>query len=58
MKTLGNDKAITAYPDRRIVFHFSDNIEHTVTWRKPSRSDSWTDEMREKARIAERKRHE
>lgn len=58
MKTLGDVKAITAYPDRRIVFHFSDNTEHTVTWRKPSRSDSWTDEMREKARTAERKRHE
>ena len=49
---------ITAYRNQQLLFHFTDGSERVTVWKKPSRSAVWTDEMREKARIAERKRHE
>jgi len=35
----------------RIMFTFKDGHSSDVTWHYPSRSDSWTDEMKHKARI-------
>jgi site-specific DNA recombinase len=40
----------------RLAFVFSDGHKVETTWRDRSRSESWTDEMREKARIAQLRR--
>ena len=58
MCLLGTVEYITVFQKHRIVFHFSDDTEHEVIWKMPSRSDCWTGEMREKASERERKRHE
>lgn len=41
---------ITAFPENKLVFTFADGWEKTFTWTDRSRSESWTDEMREQAR--------
>lgn len=41
---------IIANPENELVFILKDGTEHTHKWRDRSRSESWTDEMRERAR--------
>ncbi len=41
---------IDAYNGNRLVFHFIDGSTKEVIWTMPSRRDSWTDEMKAKAR--------
>ena len=42
--------SITALPDNLIRFVFSDGITSEVRWENHSRRESWTDEMKQKAR--------
>ena len=42
---------ITAFNDSRLIFHFKDGHEIEKTWSYPSRKESWSVEMKEKARI-------
>lgn len=46
----GNVKRIDAYNGNRLVFHFVDGTTKEVIWDNPSRRDSWTDEMKLKAK--------
>ena len=48
---------IGAMPDNLMVFHLTDGTTHEVKWTFPSRSESWTDEMREKAAEQMRRRY-
>ena len=41
---------ITAFNDSRLFFHFKDGHEVEKTWSYPSRSESWSEEMKEAAR--------
>ena len=41
---------IDAFNDNKLVLHFKDGTTKEVTWDSPSRRDSWTDEMKQKAR--------
>lgn len=41
---------ITVYNGNRLIFRFEDGTEQETYWKDKSRSESWTDEMREKAR--------
>lgn len=41
---------ITADDGNRLLFHFTDGTVTERTWCNRSRSESWTDEMRQKAR--------
>lgn len=41
---------ITVYNSNRLIFRFEDGTEQETYWKDKSRSESWTDEMREKAR--------
>jgi len=41
---------ITALPDNLLEYHFMDGQTQTVQWQDRSRSKSWTDEMRQRAR--------
>ncbi|MCK9478913.1 MAG: recombinase family protein [Firmicutes bacterium] len=43
-------KKITAYPNNRIIVEFTDGETVDTTWKDRSRSESWTPEMKEKAR--------
>jgi DNA invertase Pin-like site-specific DNA recombinase len=42
--------AITVPNDGVMIFTFKDGSERTLTWKNPSRSKSWTDEMKQAAR--------
>lgn len=46
----GNVKRIDAYNGNRLVFHFVDGTTKEIIWDNPSRRDSWTDEMKLKAK--------
>lgn len=48
---------IDAMPGNLLVFHLNDGTTHEVTWTFPSRSESWTDEMRQKAAEQMRRRY-
>lgn len=41
---------IDAFNDNKLVLHFKDGTTKEVIWDSPSRRDSWTDEMKQKAR--------
>lgn len=43
-------ESIEVMPDRRLIFHMKDGLAKEYLW-KTSRSDSWTKEMKEQARI-------
>ena len=45
-----NVERIDAYNGNRLVFHFINGETKEVIWKAPSRSDSWTEEMKSKAR--------
>ena len=42
--------SIDAFNGNRLVFHFKDGTTKEVIWQSPSRKDSWTDDMKLKAR--------
>lgn len=42
--------SIDAFNGNRLVFHFKDGTAKEVLWQSPSRKDSWTDEMKLKAK--------
>ena len=48
---------IDAMPNNLLVFHLKDGTSHEVNWVFPSRSESWTHEMREKAAEQMRRRY-
>ena len=48
---------IDAMPDNLLVFHLKDGTTREVKWIFPSRSESWTVEMREKAAEQMRRRY-
>lgn len=48
---------IEAMPGNILVFHLNDGTTHEVAWTFPSRSESWTDEMRQKAAEQMRRRY-
>ncbi len=41
---------ITAYPGNELIFQLKDGTAHTEIWKFPSRAESWTPEMRQRAR--------
>ena len=43
--------SITVLNDNRLLFNFKDGNKEDYVWEYESRSESWTDEMREKARL-------
>lgn len=43
-------RGIDAYNGNRLVFHFKDGTAKEVLWQSPSRKDSWTEEMKLKAK--------
>ena len=45
-----NIRRIDAFNGNRLVFHFISGISKEVIWDNPSRRDSWTDEMKLKAK--------
>jgi site-specific DNA recombinase len=45
-----NIRRIDAFNGNRLVFHFINGITKEVIWDNPSRRDSWTDEMKLKAK--------
>ena len=49
-------KEMVSYPNNLLVIHFNDGTSKEVTWVIPSRKESWTPEMKEKARIREERR--
>jgi len=48
--------AITIPEDGLLVFTFKDGLQRTILWEKHSRRDSWTDEMKSKAKVAAKRR--
>lgn len=48
---------IEAMPGNILIFHLNDGTRHEVSWAFPSRSESWTDEMRQKAAEQMRRRY-
>ena len=48
--------AITIPEDGVLVFTFKDGLQRTILWEKHSRRDSWTDEMKSKAKVAAKRR--
>jgi hypothetical protein len=42
--------SIDVFNGNRLVFHFKDGTTKEVIWQSPSRKDSWTDDMKLKAR--------
>lgn len=56
---VGDLTEICAMNDNRVAFHFSDGSKRIKHWKNRSRAESWTPEMREKARqkAMERNRH-
>ncbi len=49
---------ITADDGNRLLFHFSDGTAAEKIWRDRSRSESWTDEMRQNARARTKARNQ
>ena len=49
------DRITAVYPDV-LILHMKDGTEQKVQWQSPSRSESWTPEMREQAATHARKR--
>lgn len=45
-----NIRRIDAFNGNRLIFHFINGISKEVIWDNPSRRDSWTDEMKLKAK--------
>lgn len=45
-----NIRRVDAFNGNRLVFHFINEISKEVIWDNPSRRDSWTDEMKLKAK--------
>ena len=43
------DHLTAVYPDR-LIFHLKDGTTHDTQWQNRSRAESWTPEMKEKAR--------
>ena len=43
-------KEIIVYPNNTLLFNLNDGSSITKTWNDISRSNSWTDEMKEEAR--------
>ena len=50
-------RQITIYNDNRLVFSFYDGREVERTWQDPSRRDSWTPEMKQKAAAHAKRRY-
>lgn len=50
---IDNIHHITAYPHHRVYLHLSNGTTEERIWKHKSRKDSWTDEMKEKARKQE-----
>ena len=48
--------AITIPEDGILAFTFKDGPQKTILWEKHSRRDSWTDEMKSKAKVAAKRR--
>ena len=48
---------ISACPENRLIFHFKDGMSAERTWQERSRSESWTEEMKEQARLAALRRY-
>ena len=48
---------IEAMPENILIFHLADGTTHEVKWFFPSRSESWTEEMRQKAAEQTRRHH-
>ena len=46
---------ITICDKHKLVFNFRDGTTHEMTWQEPSRSDSWTQEMRVEAAARKRR---
>lgn len=44
-------RVIEVNNDNLLTFHFIDGRKETRTWKYKSRSESWTKEMKEQARI-------
>ena len=44
-------KEIRVLKDRKLIFFFKNGDEIETQWEYPSRSEGWTEEMREKARL-------
>lgn len=42
---------IDVFNNNRLVFYFKDGSTKEVIWKNPSRSDSWTEDMKQKARV-------
>ena len=49
-------EGMVAYPNNLLVINFKDGTSKEITWVTPSRKESWTPEMKEKARENERRR--
>jgi site-specific DNA recombinase len=52
-----NVEQIIVMPDRKLMFHMKDGTTKEYYWKEQSRSDSWTPEMKEQARIRALKQH-
>ena len=50
-------KQVIVIPENNLIFQFKDETSVEQTWNKSSRSEAWTPEMREKARIRALKQH-
>jgi len=50
-------KQVIVIPENNLIFQFKDETSVEQTWNKSSRSETWTPEMREKARIRALKQH-
>ena len=48
---------IEAMPENILVFYLADGIPHEAKWSFPSRAESWTEEMRQKAAEQTRRQH-
>ena len=48
---------VDALPDNRLVFHLADGTDPEIQWTFPSRSESWTEEKRQKAAEQARRHH-
>jgi len=42
--------SINAFNGNRLVFHLNDGTTKEIVWQNPSRRESWTDDMKSKAR--------
>jgi len=48
---------IEAMPENILIFYLADGTSHEVKWSFPSRAESWTEEMRQKAAEQTRRQH-